>query len=336
MNDVDQILLFYAITNRRDRLGDENLLDAEEGITSLLRKWPDMKAKLHVCFNQPLPLPLRQLAWQLYLDNTKVRKKYVELLNNNPRAAISSQDLDISSHCEELLLSEPTFSNLKGSIGAFYAMKAILSYYHSSKKTSGPLSGIDYLLAVPFIEVASSKISRREPAPGHIVALLVEEFFTFMSTRPSYMEDLKPKNEGLKAFCTKVANHILARSPETSKVIVEAFASAKDKNKASDAANEAVLADAIEQLVHPTIRSMFVGYVNMDVLLYIWDQYIIGLDAPGFHDEFLPAVLAIYLMLVKENLRAAETVSRYFLEDLEKLLNADTKAALPTLDPTLG
>jgi hypothetical protein len=46
----------------------------------------------------------------------------------------------------------------------------------------------------------------------------------------------------------------------------------------------------------------------MDVVLYIWDQYIIGLDAPGFHDEFLPAVMAIYLMLVKENLRGAETV----------------------------
>lgn len=51
------------------------------------------------------------------------------------------------------------------------------------------------------------------------------------------------------------------------------------------------------------------GYVNMEVLLYIWDQYIIGLDAPGFHDEYLPAIAAIYLMLVKEKLRGSESVS---------------------------
>jgi hypothetical protein len=75
-------------------------------------------------------------------------------------------------------LSEPTFSNLKGSIGelalsisrqliilstvsgAFYAMKAVLSYYHSSKKNTASLCGMDYLLVVPFIEVASTKISR--------------------------------------------------------------------------------------------------------------------------------------------------------------------------------
>jgi hypothetical protein len=30
---------------------------------------------------------------------------------------------------------------------------------------------------------------RREPAPGQVVALIVEEFFSFMATRPSYMED---------------------------------------------------------------------------------------------------------------------------------------------------
>lgn len=67
-----QLMEEYPINTKTDLI----LESAQEGITSLLRKWPDMKAKLHVCFNQPLPLPLRQLAWQLYLDNTKGEKSH--------------------------------------------------------------------------------------------------------------------------------------------------------------------------------------------------------------------------------------------------------------------
>lgn len=40
-------------------------------VISLLKKWPEMKSKLHVCFNQPLAPPIRQLAWKLFLANPK-------------------------------------------------------------------------------------------------------------------------------------------------------------------------------------------------------------------------------------------------------------------------
>jgi hypothetical protein len=40
-----------------------------EGIVGLLRKWPDQKYKLHAFLNQPLPQPLRFVAWHLYLNN---------------------------------------------------------------------------------------------------------------------------------------------------------------------------------------------------------------------------------------------------------------------------
>lgn len=76
-----------------------------------------MKSKLRACFNQPLPGPIRQLAWRLNLENTKVRKIYLDLLATNPRAAISPIDLEISQKCEYLLKAEPTFEELKGSIG---------------------------------------------------------------------------------------------------------------------------------------------------------------------------------------------------------------------------
>ena len=44
---------------------------AEDGALSLLKKWPEMKSKLLFCLNQPLPVRVRQLAWRLYLTNTK-------------------------------------------------------------------------------------------------------------------------------------------------------------------------------------------------------------------------------------------------------------------------
>ena len=34
---------------------------------------------------------------------------------------------------------------------------------------------------------------------------------------------------------------------------------------------------------------MFPGYVNREVLLFLWDQYIIGLDSPGFAEDYLAA-----------------------------------------------
>ena len=40
-------------------------------VVSLLKKWPEMKSKLHVCLNQPLADPIRQLAWKLFLSNPK-------------------------------------------------------------------------------------------------------------------------------------------------------------------------------------------------------------------------------------------------------------------------
>ena len=41
----------------------------------------------------------------------------MDLLNNDPRSAISSQDLAISQKCEDLIMTEPTFQEIRGSVG---------------------------------------------------------------------------------------------------------------------------------------------------------------------------------------------------------------------------
>ena len=46
----------------------------------------------------------------------------------------------------------------------------------------------------------------------------------------------------------------------------------------------------------------------MDTLLYVWDQYMIGLDTPGFNPEWLAIVTAVMLGLLKEKMKDCPTV----------------------------
>ena len=62
-----QLMEDYPINTKTDLILD----CAQEGAVSILKKWPDMKSKLHICFNQPLPKSIRQLAWRLFLENAK-------------------------------------------------------------------------------------------------------------------------------------------------------------------------------------------------------------------------------------------------------------------------
>ena len=47
----------------------------------------------------------------------------------------------------------------------------------------------------------------------------------------------------------------------------------------------------------------------METLLYVWDQYMIGLDTPGFNNEWLAITVTIMLGLLKEKMRDCNSVS---------------------------
>lgn len=52
--------------------------------------------------------------------------------------------------------------------------------------------------------------------------------------------------------------------------------------------------------------------MKMDTLLYIWDQYMIGLDTPNFGNELIPVVAVMTIGLLKEKLRKCTDVSFFF------------------------
>lgn len=63
----------YPINSKSDLVMD----GAQEGVVGLLKKWPEMKTKLHICFNQILPEKLRQIAWRLFLENMRGYQIYI-------------------------------------------------------------------------------------------------------------------------------------------------------------------------------------------------------------------------------------------------------------------
>ncbi|XP_005096813.2 uncharacterized protein LOC101844992 [Aplysia californica] len=350
-----QLLDDYPTDTRSDLVIEA----AEDGAMSLLKRWPDMKNKLHICFNQPLQEPIRQLAWHLYLNDPRARKTYVDLLNGNPRAAISQHDVDISQKVEGMVLAEPTFSDLKGSVGAFYAMKATLSYHHAKLKTKQRLKDVEFFLVVPFVVVAQNSLSRREPASGKVVALLVEEYLTYLTTRPGFVIDSgsETHNEEMQGFISKVASILEKHYSQTAALVSKVFTPSREKIVATEKGSRAVLVDGLMELVRPLARTMLVGYLNFETLLYVWDQYIIGLDVPAFSAEWLSVVVATMLGLEHEKLKDCQTpgamesvlnkesprltvqqfqyqVKRYHYRDLFALLTSDQKAAMPVLDPT--
>jgi hypothetical protein len=51
------------------------------------------------------------------------------------------------------------------------------------------------------------------------------------------------------------------------------------------------------------------GYLTLDPLLFVWDQYVISLDVPGYHDELIPIICAIILMLLRDQIMGSKSVT---------------------------
>ena len=50
----------------------------------------------------------------------------------------------------------------------------------------------------------------------------------------------------------------------------------------------------------------------MESLMFVWDQYMITQDVDGFHDELIPIVCAIILMLLRDQIMSCRTVKILF------------------------
>ncbi|XP_077995375.1 uncharacterized protein LOC144448905 isoform X2 [Glandiceps talaboti] len=324
---------------------------ARDGSVALLRKWPEMKNKLHLCLNQVLPDRLRQIAWKLFLHNPNLKKQYVEILQSDPKNVMSILDLEIVQKCQQLLENEHTFQELAGSVSILNAMKSTLSYYHARKRTQTSLLDSDYLLVVPFLVTSLATVHPDQLSHRNSIALLIEEYITFMKQRPGYMREswTEDYKEAMQNFTDTVATLLEKHDEELATHIMNLFSPTE-----GEMGTHETLVEGLRAIIRPMVRSLFVGYLQLDTVMYVWDQYIIGLDVPEY--DIIPVFTVVTLMLLRDHILECDIpvgietvlgdhalklkkeqymyeINRNFFSDMNALLNKD-RMDMPILDPT--
>nr|XP_015222949.1 PREDICTED: uncharacterized protein LOC107079926 isoform X1 [Lepisosteus oculatus] len=318
-----------------------------DGMVNLLHKWPDMKSKLHILFNHSLPSEIRKVAWRLYLSNTKARMDYLTLMSMNK--VRSKADLDISQQCEALLSREPTFRSVKENTIGSKAMRNVLSYYHRMQHFKTRLPDSECVLLIPLVE-ASVADATPSTSVDTVTTLLVEEYITFMECRPAFMRSQSPgarDDAGSEEVFAEVAQMLDQKEQELSNAVREIHA------RQGDSPHQSLLR-GVKAILQPILTVFFVGYLNMTTLLYIWDQYIIGIDKPSY--SCVPAFSFAFIQLLKDHLQACRTegelaevpksrgpalvvqqfrgvISKHFHGDLYSALTRDEAETFPILDP---
>ncbi|KAI1893539.1 hypothetical protein AGOR_G00124770 [Albula goreensis] len=350
LEDVLSCLVAVEMSERHVVSQKTDLIQSHvrNGMVSLLNKWPDMKSKLSILFNHPLPKEIREVAWKLYLSNSKARMDYLMAVSVNN--AKSRRDLDVCLQCDSLLAKGFVFHTLSNNGLAVSVLKRVLSYYHSIQHHNGSLPESDCLLLVPLLEVALSR-STSSASLDSLATQLVEQYLSFMDSWPAVVKSRKPgahtRTESGDIY-QEVASKLDQKDKELSRLIWRL-------HPLQDAQIKESLLTGVKDILQPVIEVFFVGYLAMPSLLYVWDQYIIGLDSPSY--DCLPAFCFAFLLLLKDHLQHCGTssemaevarsqgptlsvpqlqsvISMYFYEELFKKLNQDKIQGFPVVDPT--
>ncbi|XP_032823762.1 uncharacterized protein LOC116950238 [Petromyzon marinus] len=275
----------------------------KSGLVSILHKWPELRSKLGVLFNHPLPSGIREPVWHLYLANARERTDFLARFTGDPASVQSTQDAEIFLRCESLLFSEPTFRQLASSKATARTMRSVLSYYHTRKRPPGVLLDSEYLLVVPLVRVRLGRGARVEPQMS-VMAHLMEEFLTFMESRPAYMTSswTKGTEHGeAEPMLQQIASTLVNIDKDLAVAVQKAF------GQAGEIPKEAVMIGLVA-LLQPVVRVLFVGFLQLEVLLYVWDQYILGLEQPAY--DCLPAFCLCLLLLLRDQLLTCDNPSR--------------------------
>ncbi|XP_072446257.1 uncharacterized protein [Chiloscyllium punctatum] len=331
-------------------LQNETVLSlVQDGVVTLLQKWPGMKSKLCVLFNHTLPPELRKLTWHLFLSNTKARMEYLFSLSGN--LVQSSNDMEISLKCESLLSSQPIFKTLSESKYAAKAMSKVLSYYQKIQPSNSCLSDINYLLLIPLVQVSITNTSQSTTL-SMLSTLLVEEYLTLMKLWPCRLrvqanQEVTSSSRDEDCF-EEVANLLEEKDKEVSEIIKDIYSRQRGNRSQED------LLRGLHSILCPVISTLFVGHLTMETVLYIWDQYILGLDQPSYN--CIPAFCMAFIHLLREHLQTCKTpgevdtllksqapaltiqqfqkvIKQHFYTNLYKRLNKENNGVCSLLDP---
>ena len=174
----------------------------------------------------------------------------------DPRRGLSNMDGEIAKKCDTLLADHVAFSKFKGSTGALYAMRTAMSYFHNLVDGGNTMMAqSEFLLFCPFLYHVAQSIPRRQPPHPALITLLVEEYISFMESRPAYVCKPSLDDEQCKQFFISVSDALQKLNPELSKFIARWPA----KDLPDGFPSSSGLSPALAAITQPLVRNMFVG-----------------------------------------------------------------------------
>ncbi|KAJ7387376.1 hypothetical protein OS493_004370 [Desmophyllum pertusum] len=341
--EVTQTVIHPSNTHTKTQL---LLHGASKASINLLQRWPDLRSKLFACLNRPLPAELRKAVWKMFLANPIVRKEYLEKVSRNKRDTISPHDAAIGQKCEAFLSSESGFHELASHPTLRSIMKTSLSYRHVNIKNTSTIVDTDYLLTLPFLKVIVADSDMKEVDTEEIAGF-IEVYFSFMESRPPLMKDSRSKEflSAQKQYGSKMADILDSKDKQLASTLQRILSPDRPVQ----------LAESLAALMRSYARCMFVGFLSLDVVCYIWDQYILSMKLPSFC--CIAMFSAAMLMLLKkeilmcrnakevEDVLLAESkkltirdfqavIDRHFMDDWQKQVNEEVHGSeLPLVDP---
>ncbi|XP_029194236.2 uncharacterized protein LOC114960135 [Acropora millepora] len=320
---------------------------ASEATIKLLQRWPDLRTKMYTCLNRPLPNRLRKAMWKMCLADPIVRQRFLERALSNKRDTGSAQDAIIGQKCQAFLSSEEALREFASRPAVVEIMKSALSHRQFTTMGASSLVDTDFLLVLPFLKslVLDSDVNQVD---SQEIADFVEVYCTFMESRPPLMKDSRSKEflVALTQYGKNVAAVLESKDQHLASSLQRVFSQGKSDQ----------MAEGLAALMRSCARCMFVGFLSLNVVCYIWDQYILNLKLRSFH--CIAMFSAAMLMLLREkllrcrNVKEAEGVllsegktlsvrdfqqmiDRHFLEDWQKQVTQDyvDRSELPLVDP---
>ncbi|VDP85121.1 unnamed protein product [Echinostoma caproni] len=289
------------LPNRADLI----TVEAREATVALLTKHPKLCHKLAIRF-------------------CNLRNLYTSLLRTDVEKTRSIRDEAILRQCEKYLEEDITVRSMRGSIGCIRALKAVLSFFHLVLNMTEHLRGSVIRIAGTLVLAMSDFLPRNQPPNLAEVVILLEQLFSLMSQLPIYVT--RQPSVWLRRYCPS-NSHIATEThaPNHDKELRSAFGISVlhqlrriDSQMATTLLNEWAFSQGTDipfdfaqqddfcgtivyDVVASILESLFAGFLQPDILLFVWDQIMLCLvgasPTPHSLDYLLSAILAILIYL---------------------------------------
>ena len=294
-----------TVNKGKNRKVDSITDKCHHAVEAILIRRPDMRVHFAQSLNATLTPRLRNLMWSRMLQNPAVKKEYLQLAETSPKKLVSKFDFEIAQKCQLVMESDPTLKPFRHFKAAVPVMRHLLSYHQVRSKSETGLTDTEYLVAIPFVYCCLShtdrhgeeKVSKPKQVTADELAKLVEQFELFWNTRPIYTRFVGT-GVSFKAFVEKVQAILSRIDPDLSRALGDLFSGERYSSYS-------IATKAITDLLQPCVRSLYVSYLSLNVVVYVYDQIIIGHGVENY--DPLPFISAVLLHLVGKKLRSAQS-----------------------------